>query len=143
MFMSKRGLSDVVTVSLIILLAIAAVVIVWTFVRPTLESTGKEIASGNCLAVELKPISCSLSDGTVRLINQGGQITVNSVKLIYYDNAGVSVGTDDGDCNNIAPAQTQSCLPDNGIPAGAVKASVAAVLGDKVCPISTTTVPCI
>ncbi len=144
MFSAKRGLSDVVTVSLIILLAIAAVVIVWTFVRPTLEGTGKQISSGNCLAVDLRPISCIRSDGTTRVTNTAGEIVVDSIKLIYYDDAGNS-GSADGDCNNIAPLQTRPCLPVGGVPtvgSGITKVGVAAVLGDKTCSVSTTTVAC-
>ncbi len=158
MFSAKRGLSDVVTVSLIILLAIAAVVIVWTFVRPTLEGTGKQISSGNCLAVDLRPISCSLSQQNVILENGPGQINVDGIKIILYDANSNSVVRDTGctsTTNQLTPLSRRTCGPNavggastfyvnNAPPAptDVVRVGVAAVLGDRICPASTETVTC-
>ena len=59
---NKKGLSDVVATVLIILLALAAVVIVWSFVSPSLRSSGTQInVQTKCLAMELKPTNCKLS----------------------------------------------------------------------------------
>jgi len=41
--MNKRGLSEIVTGVIIIILAIVAVAIIWSFIKPTLEKTGSEI----------------------------------------------------------------------------------------------------
>ncbi|MBX4196097.1 hypothetical protein KW805_00730 [Candidatus Pacearchaeota archaeon] len=43
----KRGLSDVVTTVLMILLVLAAIVIVWKFVRPTLVNAGQNIETSS------------------------------------------------------------------------------------------------
>ncbi|MDO8508099.1 MAG: hypothetical protein Q7S27_00275 [Nanoarchaeota archaeon] len=161
MINQKRGLSDVVTVSLIILLAIAAVVIVWTFVRPTLESTGKEIAGGNCLAVEVKVVSCTIprdaarlpnGPATVVVENGPGQTTVDKVKLVYYQTAAANSNSEivDGSvsCDDIGPLARKTCttalagIPYNTVANAPAKVGVAAVLGERTCPVSTETVTC-
>ena len=146
MFRQKRGLSDVITVALIILLAISAVVIVWTFVRQTLESTGKEISS-TCVRVDVRPISCSTSSPNVVVENGPGDITVDSVKLVFYDSTSsnsVIIDSATG-CGNIGPLQRKTCTL-TGIPAvggaTAAKVAAAAVVGAKTCPIGGVTVAC-
>ncbi len=147
MLKQKRGLSDVVTVSLIILLAIAAVVIVWSFVRPTIEKTGKQIAGENCLTVDVKPISCDLTSNSVVVENGPGEATVDKVKLVYYQTAAggsnSEVIADATGCDDIAPLERKTCIVTNEPYGGApAQVSVAAVLGEKVCPISTEKVDC-
>ncbi len=160
MEITKRGLSDVVTVSLIILLAIAAVVIVWTFVRPTIEGTAKQVSSADCLSVNLKPISCDISEGNAVIESGPGQTSIDNVKFILYDANDNSVVRDTG-CTSQAnggimtPLSRRTCGPiaDAGgstfyvnapppAPTDVVKVGVAAVLGDKTCQASTTIVTC-
>ena len=58
----KRGISDVVTTVLIILLALAAVVILWTFLRGEIQKGSEEIAGASeCLGLVLIPKSCVVS----------------------------------------------------------------------------------
>ncbi len=140
--LNKRGLSDVVTVSLIILLAIAAVVIVWTFVRPTIEGTGKQVSSANCLSVTVKPVgTCAAGTGVVQVESGAGEVTVDKVKLVYYNAAGDSEARD-ADCTAITPLSRKTCTPTGGPPAGSVKVAAAAVLGTNVCSASSETVTC-
>ena len=58
---SRKGLSDIVTTVLIILLAIAAVIIVWAFVRNLIQQ-GTQGASADCLKLELESTSCRVTD---------------------------------------------------------------------------------
>jgi len=59
MMKNKKGLSDVVTIVLIILLALAAVGIIWAFIKPTIENTGGGIdLSAQCFNTEVKPTKC-------------------------------------------------------------------------------------
>lgn len=159
----KRGLSDVVTVTLIILLAIAAVVIVWAFVRSTLEETGKEI-TGVCVTSSVKLLGiCNATTGAVTVRNDGRE-TIN-VKLVYYaTNAADSESEtrDANDCIDIAPLVQQRCTPrdpDGAAPAGPLpdvpdfngavaggapaRVGVAAVAGTTTCPVSTESVNCV
>lgn len=157
MINQKRGLSDVVTVSLIILLAIAAVVIVWTFLRPTLENTGKEIAGANCLTVEAKAISCAhtrtvpgditspVASTAVVVENGPGQTTIDKLKLVFYASAAANSNSDvvDGGtgCDSIGPLSRKTCAI-TGVRPNSFRVSVAPILGDKTCAVSTETVTC-
>ncbi len=143
----KRGLSDVVTTGLIILLAIAAVVIVWSFVRPAITDVGEKI-SGECLTVDVEPVSCTGSGASVRVKNGPGDTTIDTVRVIFYtgtDGSGTSTVEPTGDvsaCTNIAPLQTATCTV--ATPAGAAGGSVgvAPVIGGRVCSESTVYVDC-
>ena len=162
MIREKRGLSDVVTVTLIILLAIAAVVIVWAFVRSTLEETGKQI-TGACVTTNVKLIgTCAASTGAVTVRNDGRQDAIDGIKLVYYETNADDSQSQTRDCigvtptTSLAPLAQISCTPEapvggvavpdfNGAAAGGapVRVSAAPVIGDIVCPISPETVNCI
>lgn len=137
----KRGLSDVVTTGLIILLAIAAVVIVWSFVRPAITDVGEKI-SGECLTVDVEPVSCTSGGRAVSVRNGPGETTVSSVRLVFYNSAETSstVETPSG-CTSIAPLATALCTL-TSTPSPNNKVAVAAVINNRVCPESTTKIDC-
>ena len=57
--MNKRGLSDIVATVLLVLLALAAIAIVWVFIQSTLNQTNTSIElNQKCLEVEVKPLRC-------------------------------------------------------------------------------------
>ncbi len=89
MKLNKRGLSDVVTTGLIILLAIAAVIIVWSFIRPAITNVGESINTA-CIDLELTPTSCStVATGRTVAVKMGaGNTILDGIKLIYYTGAG-------------------------------------------------------
>jgi hypothetical protein len=60
---NRRGLSDVIATVLIILLVLAAVVIIWAFVRPAIQ-IGAEKVSAGCVELDLKVVSCKHNSGT-------------------------------------------------------------------------------
>ncbi len=151
MFAQKRGMSDVVTVSLIILLAIAAVVIVWSFVRPTLEGTGQQVGTANCLAVSIKPVSCDISSDQVVVESGTGSINIEDVKLVFYQTALVGSATTltETTCvdaaNPLKPLSRATCGPVdqvNGV--DPVRVAVVPVLvGGIACQPSTDIVACV
>ena len=56
---NKRGLSDVVTTVLIILLVLAAIVLIWVFIKSQLDKTTKTIdLRASCLQLSIEPVSC-------------------------------------------------------------------------------------
>lgn len=63
--MNKRGLSDVITSVLIIVLVIAAVVVLWTFVRPTIQKGAESVEAANCFQLDLQPVSCVVNSDNV------------------------------------------------------------------------------
>lgn len=54
---NKKGLSQVVTTVLIILLVLAAIVIIWAFVRPAIQSGAGQV-SGGCITLGLAVLKC-------------------------------------------------------------------------------------
>jgi len=57
--MNKRGLSNIIATVLIVLLALAAVAIVWTVISNMIGDTSSEITLTNlCVQSEAKPTSC-------------------------------------------------------------------------------------
>src|SRR3989344_6254705 len=134
MELKKRGLSDVVTVTLIILLAVEAVVIVWAFVRSTLEQAGEEITL-TCVTANLKAVSCVAASGAVVVRNDATDGIVESVKVITYDASGTSTITA-GSCDttSIDPLEQATCTPAN--PVLVTQAVVAPVIDGKTYPPS-------
>ena len=95
----KRGISDVVTTVLIILLALASVVIMWTFLRGEIQKGSEEIAGASeCLGLELKAKSC-----TYKTVVSNGITTYNvTVERVSSDNTeleGISLIVDLSDNN--------------------------------------------
>lgn len=61
--MKNKGLSNLVATVLIVLLALAAVAIVWGFVRPTLDRSGTEIdLQTKCISADVTPVRCTYSN---------------------------------------------------------------------------------
>lgn len=91
--MKRRGLSDVVTTVLIILLVLAAVAIIWGYLRGALEQSGSQI-TGACLTLDLKPLSCNVSanglSATVRYGRNSGEATLSNVTLVFADSTGAT-----------------------------------------------------
>ena len=109
---NKRGLSKVVTVRLLLLLSIAAVVIVWSFVRPAITDVGQKISS-ECLTVSLDAVSCnadSIAETLAVVVKNGaGQTNIAGVNLILYDDDGGSEVGQGTNCANIGPLAQDVC----------------------------------
>jgi len=59
---NKRGVSDIVVTILLVLLALAAVAIVWAFISWQLQGTTSSIAKAQaCLNLKIEPISCGVT----------------------------------------------------------------------------------
>lgn len=67
MFKNKKGLSEVVTIVLIILIVVGVVAAIWLFIKPALTSTGSGLTKAQvCTSNVVEPISC-----VVNSIGQG------------------------------------------------------------------------
>lgn len=101
--MEKRGLSNLIATVLIVLLALAAVAIVWSFIRPPLEDAGRSIGLGTkCLESEAKPTSCvqnSTTNVTKVMVQHSKGQDVSDV-LVVVDFEDESSGT-----NNTGPLE--------------------------------------
>jgi FlaG/FlaF family flagellin (archaellin) len=83
---NKRGLSDVVTTVLIVLLTIVAIAILWSFLQPMFTNSGKQVQTQQeCLALSLEVTNCdsvaTYSNVTVK--RNPGVATLKEVKLIF------------------------------------------------------------
>ena len=109
MVMKKRGLSDVVAVTLIILLAIAAVVIVWAFVSSMLKDTGKQLEA-NCLNVNVKPVTCDVSTTKVTVQSGTGDAILTSLRIVVYSDGTPSATSDVVSCATpLNPLESGEC----------------------------------
>jgi hypothetical protein len=85
--MNKRGLSDVIVTTLIILLAIVSVVIIWSFINDTLKETGEGIETELELSQTRFSIigeTVTLEDGNLNFFierNPGGEVSAFAVVL--------------------------------------------------------------
>lgn len=102
---SKKGLSDVVTTVLIILLVVAAVASIWVFIQPTLKSAGSGIQRGQvCLTSSVEPLACKYINASSGTYNVAYRRTsdntlvksLGSIK-ITLELADGTVATQDGD----------------------------------------------
>ena len=140
---NKRGLSDVVTVALVLLLSIAAVMIVWSFVLPMLQGIGDDVKVP-CFNIDVKAVSCDATGNTVTVsYGSGTNVTVNSVKLQFYNSAGnpVRTTTPTTGCTNLSPLDITQCNVADDIQAGE-KVAAAFVIGTKSCEATQQPVAC-
>ena len=141
--MQKRGLSNVVATVLIVLLALAAIAIVWGFISPTLKRAGTSINLAQaCLESEVRPTGCDETAGTVQVQWVKGDNVVQVIGIIR-DDAGVT------NVNKVtAPAILGTAPTSPGSPGGTnLIASAAAVVEDSegnkaTCDESFITIPC-
>ena len=104
MINTKRGLSDIITNVLIILLVLVAVGIIWAFVRPAIQGGAQQVAgASDCLAVNVVPTACSntvtgattgadLWNVTVSM-GTGSTANIEELKFIFRDSTGAVVAT--------------------------------------------------
>lgn len=114
----KRGLSDIVTNVLIILLVLVAVGIIWAFLQPVIQSGSRQIAGADaCLTLSLQPQTCTLDAGTgnatVNYRRNAGDATVSELTFVFTDATGSSVvvsTTDSADFANELETRSVSGL---------------------------------
>lgn len=77
---NKKGLSDVISTVLIVLLALAAIAIVWGFIQPTIKGAGTSIDyRQKCIESEVKPTACTIATAAPAP-GGNGTVTVQYVK---------------------------------------------------------------
>jgi len=93
--MNKRGLSQIVIIGLVILLSIAAVIIVWNFVKPTLEDVGSSFDVGLISTSFTIPADKVKLDEGIKYVSfavrrGAGEADVTGLKIILEDSEGNS-----------------------------------------------------
>jgi hypothetical protein len=130
---NKKGISDVVTTVLIILLVVAAVAIIWGFIQRPLQQGGQALQAGaDCLQTSVIPLTCSNFRESASQINANATYKLvsgdapASVKVIYQLKDGQTAivsGTAPVGVGNTAKANYSSNAANN-----ATSVSVAIVL---------------
>jgi|SRR3989338_10910465 len=92
---NKKALSDIITTVLIILLALAAVILIWTFIKKPIEQGGQSIVTqGDCFTLQLKPTGCvydTVSKNTTATVQwSGGDVDLQSINFIVTDGTGAN-----------------------------------------------------
>jgi len=129
---NNRGLSDVVTTVLIILLAIAAVSIVWGFVSPTLKGAGEKLST-DCISLELMPKACTITGTTAEVTYQwkaGDGLTGVNVAVSDGSNSAVADGTAP---SSVLGTASQTVELGTTVDSANAMASVVAVTSTGVC----------
>lgn len=130
MNVKKRGLSDVVTTVLIILLVLVAIGIIWAAVRPTLEDSGSRI-SGDCLTIQLESVSCTQDlsgDYTATVRRDVGSGNLQAIKLIFGNSTGSTQVVEQATTISELESATFSAITLTDV-TGAVTLKSAAVVG--------------
>ncbi len=130
---NKKALSDVVTTVLIILLAIAAIAIVWSFVQPTLKGAGEKL-SADCIQLEVIPTLCTIDSvtdtATVTYQWKAGS-GLTGVRAVVSDGTKTAVGDGDAPLSVLGTESTDVEIDELG--AGEKTASVVAVTSSGTC----------
>src|SRR3989338_2335810 len=112
--MNKRGLSEIVTGVIIIILAIVAVAIIWSFIKPTLEKTGSEIELVSEISSPIKIKSVQENTGTLNILiekNKGtSNVNLKGIVFTIEDSEGKTYTTEQEDSSfeNLKEFETKS-----------------------------------
>lgn len=80
---NKKGLSNVIATVLIVLLTLAAVAIVWSFVQPSIQDTGTNLdVTTKCLNSEAVVTSCDTSTSKVKVQYKRGDDVVGFYAVV-------------------------------------------------------------
>ena len=154
MVTNKKGLSDIITNVLIILLVLVAITIIWFFIKPTIErGAGQLPGAGDCLTIQLEPVSCTVDAGAgeytavVRRSSGEGQLQGVSLQFTASDNQAIAVSENQvvGIGESASLGGTDARLIDLTAPvtlkvAAVVKTSEGAA--GRVCDVSSVAVTC-
>ena len=92
--MKKRGISDIVATILIVLLALAAVAMIWAFIQPLIGGAGETATlSAKCLQTEVKPTSCIINT-TTNSATANAQLTkdgASKITILLEDELGTTL----------------------------------------------------
>lgn len=137
---NKKGLSNVIATVLIILLALAAVVIIWTFIRASIQQTGESSDLLNrCLNSEVEVVSCSGTSVIVKLTRG----TADKVKVVIEDpNTGETVVSPSTAIGLVLETANVAVTATSGDIASAAVVYTLADGSDAVCDASPTKVVC-
>ena len=127
---NKKGLSDVVTTVLIVLLTIVAIAILWSFLQPMFTSSGQKVQTQTaCLSLSLEATNCVSNAGgaNVTVKRNPGVAALKQVKIVFENPDGsTSVVTND----TVLPGELETKLYSSALTFKAKSVSVAGGIDD-------------
>lgn len=138
MEINKKGVSDVVTTVLMILLVIAAIGILWVVIsRFVQQGTSSIPGTADCLTASLSIASATNTSGSLVVkVSRGGTGTGNITALKFFVD-GISQNMN-GNTPNVGETQTFTNASALATSPGGKTVSVAAVIGTKTCDTADT-----
>ena len=86
---NKKGLSDVVTTVLIVLLTLVAIGVLWSFLQPLFTKSGSKIQQTEaCLSLDLEVVNCRALSGNVTVKRNPGAANLKEIRLIFEKSDG-------------------------------------------------------
>lgn len=147
---SKKGVSEVVANVLIVLLVIVGVAVIWSVVKPTIDSSAEQIQA-DCFTMSVEATSCVLdpdSGGSlwdIIVIRNSGAGAFSEIDLLFEDSLGETQLVPSG-ITTLTELSTQTADdidPDlNGNGFTPVKVSAILKVNDNICPVSAQPVTC-
>jgi hypothetical protein len=86
--MNKKGLSDVITTLIIIVLVIVAIAIIWAIVRPFIADSTDEVSLGKfTIALEIKSVSLDrdANSSTVSVKRNKGEASLSGIRFVFFN----------------------------------------------------------
>lgn len=153
--MNRRGISSIISVSLITLGAIIGVALLWTFVSRNIDNAKNEITDPDCLTIDLEVVSCnafgacgyesgiSYYEADLIVKRNVGRGNVTALRFIFESPNGIK-GVIDRDIPpnvNLGELGSLSFIEPYegiGIPVYPGSVKIAALIGQKkdVCPVA-------
>lgn len=127
---NKKGISDVVTTVLIVLLTIVAIAILWSFLQPMFTKSGTKIQQAEaCLSINMEIPSCAVSatNANVTVRRNAGAANVKEIRLIFEKADGSTKVLNQSD----VPSELETRFYENDIGFSAKSVAVAAGVADS------------
>jgi len=110
---NKKGLSGIVTTVLVILLALAAVTIIASYILSTVSEGSSQIgAKEECTSLILEPSRCIVTGdtATLNIKRLSGDAEVNKITAVFADGTGITTTSSDltGASNIPSQGETKS-----------------------------------
>lgn len=104
---NKKGLSDVITNVLVIVLVIAAIGILWAALKPTIQKGAESTEQAGCFQIDLQPVTCVKNGMTGNTANVtykwvSGDQELIGVKMVLGKDDGSSTSADGDSITSLA-----------------------------------------
>ena len=141
MRINKKGLSDVITAVLIILLVLAAIVIIWSFVKPAIETSGGSIEpKSKCVSTTVEPVSCHKGTAGYQVLVKSNAAENVTIRAVLHLGSGATLTN--ASSVEIVPYETYNASFSTATVGGDVTARGVAVIAGYACDESTETQNC-